>query len=76
MEPLVGEKTCRVHLAATVQSLMVEGDAVLRVQAIPFDPQRIHYCSCRLSAEFLVANLGGVVDPPFPQFQTITKETA
>lgn len=70
MEPLAGELTCRVHLAATVQNLMVDGGAVLLVREVPYNNK--HFCTCRLAAEFLVANVGQDEDTPFPLFQAIT----
>lgn len=70
MAAAVPELTCRVHLAATVTSLMEDGGAVLVIREIP--RSREHYCTCRLLAEFMVANVGKDEDQPFPLFQSLT----
>lgn len=71
-KPPEGEVTCSVHLAATVKSLMENGGAVLVVREIQrnTDPV-VWFCTCRLAAEFHLANVGRDTDEPFPMFRRL-----
>lgn len=68
---IVGELTCRVHLAATVEGLMKDGGAVIVIREIQRNTHRVvHYCTCRIPAEFVLDNVGRPdVDDPFPLFR-------
>lgn len=68
---LTGEVTCSVHLAATIKGLMKgEGGAIIIIREIQRNTNPvIHYCTCRLPAEFHLDNVGKNEDDPFPIFR-------
>jgi hypothetical protein len=71
-----GEMTCQVHLAATVKGLMTNGGALIAIRQIQNNTNPVvHFCTCRLAAEFHLVNVGrSDVDDPFPLFQQIREE--